>query len=92
MLEHDVRKRDAERACIRELTEQSDWTAAALRAAVYHDTAYGDDIGALIDEAVRTEYRSVVSQWHEENELYERRCAALNEAETAASRYGSLTV
>lgn len=91
-LEHDVRKRDAERACIRELTEQSDWTAAVLRAAVYEDTAYGDDIGTLIDESVRAEYRSVVSRWREDNELYERRCAALNEAVTAASRYGSLTV
>ena len=88
VLDRAMRRRDVRRRCIRELTEQSDWLFICLRAAVYRDTAWGDDVGDLIDEGTRIDYQSVVRRWHDEDALFDRRRAAYNDAVRLAARFG----
>ncbi len=88
VLEAGVRRRDARRRCITALTTSPDRICDCLRAAVYRDSAWGEDVGGLIDEGTRLDYQAVVRRWHDEDALYDRRSAAYRAAVAAAYRFG----
>ncbi len=85
-----IAKRSVRRRCIRELSEQADRMFDCLRAAVFRDTAWGDDIGSLIGEDVRRDWLAAIRKHREEARLAVRRRQAFDDCLAAAGRFGDL--
>lgn len=65
-----IEGRAAERRCVLTLRQSFDWQFACLRAAVYGDTTWGEDICALVDDSTRNDYMRAVHDWHATESLH----------------------
>lgn len=78
----------AEGRCIRAVTDSFDWQFACVRGAVYRNDDWQEAVEAdLIDNATASAYRRVVTEWHEERSLTERRRSTYAAYRDAWSRY-----
>lgn len=78
-LQARIEDRAAERRTARDLAGRPDLQMAAIRASAYRDTAWGEEVCALLDTAHRNNYMAVVRRWQEARELMQRRAAAYEE-------------
>ena len=87
VLTRRIQARAAENRTAREFTARTDLCIAALRGAAYEDPAWGESVLAVLDTAVRNDFRATVRLWQETHTLIERQAEAFGEYSAVYSRY-----
>ncbi len=73
VLRDRIDDRDAEGRMAREISRDYVWQMACIRAAIYGDAHWGDDVATVLDESARHEYLAAVARHREQCELAERK-------------------
>ena len=68
-LREQMQSRGAERRTLLALSGDEDWQIACLLAALREDAAWGEQVGTLVDNGFRNEYKALCRRWMEEKEL-----------------------
>ncbi len=73
ILRDRIDDRDAEGRMAREISRDYVWQMACIRAAIYGDSHWGDEVATVLDESARHEYLAAVARHREQCALAERK-------------------
>lgn len=87
-LREQIESRGAERRTLMTLSGDEDWQVACMLGALREDLAWGEQVGNLVDNGFRNEYKALCRRWMEEKELLIRQREAFESYRDTYTAYG----